>query len=129
MSNVDAVQQAWQKYDRLRAKRPAPQNPSMPASPANEPPSSAGPAHSACAQSPELVGAKLIDGLVAIARHCWRGVHWEKGHEGPRMVRQPLFKAHLEAHLTDGPAVGLAPIVPGESVTRLALLDLDSHRG
>jgi hypothetical protein len=75
------------------------------------------------------VGAKLIDGLVAIARHCWRGVHWEKGPEGPRMVRQPLFKAHLEAHLTDGPAIGLAPIVPGESVTRLALLDLDSHRG
>lgn len=72
----------------------------------------------------------LYEPLVAIAKHCWRGVHWEKGPDGPRPVREPLKKHHLERHLDgSGPGVGLAPIVPGERVTRIAVLDFDSHQG
>jgi hypothetical protein len=71
-----------------------------------------------------------LESLAAIARHCWRGTHWERAPgEHPRHVKEPLKFPHLEKHLGDGPYVGLAPIVPGESSTRIAVLDFDSHKG
>lgn len=72
---------------------------------------------------------ELQEAVAKIARHCWRGAHWEKRPDGPRMVREPLKKSHLERHVNNGPSVGLAPITPGESTTRVAVLDFDSHKG
>jgi len=72
---------------------------------------------------------ELYEAVAKIARHCWRGVHWEKGPNGPRPVREPLKRQHLERHIDGGPGVGLAPITPGESTTRVAVLDFDSHKG
>lgn len=42
---------------------------------------------------------------------------------------EPLTDQRLRQHLTGGSARGVAPMNPGESTTRLALLDFDSHRG
>ena len=78
-----------------------------------------------------LVTDQRLELLAAIARHCWRGVHWErKPGKPPGCVKEPLKFEHLKRHLTPaGPYIGLAPIVPGESTTRIALLDMDSHKG
>lgn len=42
---------------------------------------------------------------------------------------EPLTDQRLRQHLSGGSARGVAPMNPGESTTRLALLDFDSHRG
>lgn len=44
-------------------------------------------------------------------------------------TREPITEARLAKHLNGGPARGVAPIKPGESVTMVATLDLDSHGG
>lgn len=67
--------------------------------------------------------------VVLIARQFWRGAHWTKTPAGPRFVREPLKLSHIERHVDAGPGVGLAPITPGTSTTRVAVLDLDSHKG
>jgi len=67
--------------------------------------------------------------VVLIARQFWRGAHWTKTPSGPRLVREPLKHSHIERHVENGPAVGLAPITPGTSTTRVAVLDFDSHKG
>ena len=72
---------------------------------------------------------EMLESLKALAKHFWRGVHWEKHPDGPRCVREPLKISHLEAHLNGGRGVGLAPITPGTSTTRIALFDLDDHTG
>jgi hypothetical protein len=77
----------------------------------------------------EAIANPLVTSLAELARHCWRGAHWRKSPKGPVCVKEALTFPHLVAHLGRGPAVGLAPIVPGTNVTRLALLDMDSHKG
>lgn len=72
---------------------------------------------------------ELQEAVAKIARHCWRGVHWVKTPEGMKMVREPLKKSHLERHVSGKAGIGLACIVPGESTTRIAVLDFDSHKG
>ena len=72
---------------------------------------------------------ELQEAVAKIARHCWRGAHWVKAPGGPRCVKEPLKKAHLAAHVGGKAGVGLAPITPGESTTRIAVLDFDSHKG
>ncbi len=43
---------------------------------------------------------------------------------------RPLTEAKIEQHVSDsGVRYGCCPIAPGTSTTRLALLDLDSHKG
>jgi len=42
---------------------------------------------------------------------------------------EPLTKLRLAQHLNGGPARGVCPIKPGESVTMVGLYDLDSHGG
>lgn len=42
---------------------------------------------------------------------------------------QPLTSERLARHLNGGPPRGVCPIKPGESVTMVALLDFDSHKG
>lgn len=44
-------------------------------------------------------------------------------------TREPITEARLAKHLNGGPARGVAPIKPGESTTRVAVLDFDSHKG
>ena len=44
-------------------------------------------------------------------------------------TKQPLTPERLAQHLNGGPARGVCPIRAGQSVTMLAVLDFDSHRG
>jgi hypothetical protein len=44
-------------------------------------------------------------------------------------TREALTPARLAKHLNGGPARGVCPIKAGESTTRVAVLDLDSHGG
>src|SRR5262245_34375249 len=44
-------------------------------------------------------------------------------------TNQSLTRERLQRHLNGGPARGVCPIKPGESVTMVALLDFDSHGG
>jgi hypothetical protein len=74
-------------------------------------------------ERPELLYLKQL------AQHMHKGVHWKKYADGPCCIHEPLRVRGITAHLKEGPYVGLAPIVPGTSVTRAALLDLDDHKG
>lgn len=55
--------------------------------------------------------------------------HAMKGANGTVCLKEPLTRAHLLKHLDGGPPRGTYVIKPGESTTRVALLDLDSHKG
>ena len=52
-----------------------------------------------------------------------------KGATGMAWTRDPLTEARISAHLNGGLARGVCPIKAGESTTRIALFDLDSHKG
>lgn len=52
----------------------------------------------------------------------------EAGHMAWR-ADQPLTPERLARHLNGGPARGVCPIREGESTTRVAVLDFDSHDG
>lgn len=52
-----------------------------------------------------------------------------KGPHGIRRINAPLTHDRLIRHLNGGPAHGVYPMESGSSTTRLALFDLDSHRG
>lgn len=52
-----------------------------------------------------------------------------KKANGPAWTGEALTPELLRRHLNRGEARGCCPIKAGESVTRLALLDLDSHKG
>lgn len=56
---------------------------------------------------------------------CWVA---ERG-KPPRCIKEPLTEAKLLKHVNGDPRYGVAPISPGTSVTKLALLDFDSHKG
>src|SRR5262245_42445530 len=75
------------------------------------------------------MSAELVNSVAFICRHFWCDVHWERSHDGPRMLREHLNRAHLVRHIDGGPPIGLAPIVAGKNTTRAAVLDLDSHKG
>lgn len=49
--------------------------------------------------------------------------------EGSRWTDERLTAERIERHITGTPGRGCCPIKAGESTTRLALLDLDSHSG
>lgn len=56
---------------------------------------------------------------------CWvkrPGTH-------PSSLKSPLTADRLAKHCNGGPAYGAALMQPGQSVTMMALLDLDSHQG
>ncbi|MDR8106179.1 PriCT-2 domain-containing protein [Burkholderia cenocepacia] len=59
-----------------------------------------------------------------VTSHCWI-----KRDGPPSHIRKPLTAERLAHHVNDGPAYGAAQIAPGESTTRVACLDLDSHKG
>jgi hypothetical protein len=79
------------------------------------------------------VNASPIDALVralapivsrVVTSHCWVKRDGKFSHS-----RQALTDAKLARHVDGGAAYGAAQIAPGESVTRIAALDLDSHKG
>ncbi|WP_310644933.1 phage/plasmid primase, P4 family [Burkholderia cenocepacia] len=59
-----------------------------------------------------------------VTSHCW-----VKRDGSPSHIRKPLTAERLAHHVNGGPAYGAAQIAPGESTTRVACLDLDSHKG
>lgn len=56
--------------------------------------------------------------------HCWI-----KTRDGPRRIEQVFTPVNLSEHVVGTNTYGLCPIKPGESVTRVACLDMDSHKG
>lgn len=67
--------------------------------------------------------------LDAILSRVSRSHCWIKSDTGPKHLREPLDDEKIKAHLAGHKTYGACPITPGENTTRLALLDLDSHRG
>ncbi|MCA8214498.1 phage/plasmid primase, P4 family [Burkholderia cepacia] len=59
-----------------------------------------------------------------VTSHCW-----VKRDGPPSHIRKPLTAERLAHHVNGGPAYGAAQIEPGASTTRIACLDLDSHKG
>ena len=59
-----------------------------------------------------------------VTSHCWI-----KRDGPPSHIERPLTAARLAHHVNGGPAYGAAQIEPGASTTRIACLDLDSHKG
>jgi hypothetical protein len=49
--------------------------------------------------------------------------------DGSRWTTEPITTHAMERHVNGGPARGACPIKEGESVTMLAVLDMDSHKG
>lgn len=66
--------------------------------------------------------------LPLVDRMC-RSHCWAKGPKGPRYTPEKLDDFKLAEHVEGRKAYGACPITPGESTTRTALLDLDSHKG
>lgn len=76
-------------------------------------------------QKQMLAGALAPIVSRAATSHCWVKRDGKLSH-----TRQPLTEAKLGRHVNgSGSAYGVAQIAPGESVTRLAIFDLDSHKG
>lgn len=73
------------------------------------------------------------DELAAIVRpiveRCYIGHCWRKTSDGPRHIKERFSETLLSEHVMGGNAYGLCPIAPGTSATRVAVLDLDSHKG
>lgn len=59
-----------------------------------------------------------------VTSHCW-----VKRDGAPSHIRRPLTADRLTHHVNGGPAYGAAQIEPGATTTRIACLDLDSHKG
>jgi hypothetical protein len=59
-----------------------------------------------------------------VTSHCWVKQDGKFSH-----TRRPLTDAKLSHHVNGGPAYGAAQIAPGASVTLIAALDFDSHKG
>ena len=64
-----------------------------------------------------------------LVKRCYQGVSAVKASDGARWTKQPLTDARLRAHVEGKKSRGLAPITPGESMTSVALLDVDDHDG
>lgn len=67
--------------------------------------------------------------LAPILARVNRKFCWVKTENGPRRIDDPLDDARIESHLSGKRAFGACPMEPGSSTTRLALYDLDSHKG
>ena len=67
--------------------------------------------------------------LLPLAEAMSWASYWIKTEDGPRHVNRPFTYELLRQHAAGVKAFGLCPIKPGESTTRVACLDLDSHKG
>ena len=73
--------------------------------------------------------AALAAALLPLVRRVRTDITAVKKSDGSRWTREPLTKDRLLAHCNGGPPRGVCPIKAGESVTLVALLDFDSHKG
>jgi hypothetical protein len=112
---------------------PEPETPMQPEQPQlaplaerTPPPVAAVPSAAPPEVKPDPKWAQLVD----IAKLMHRGHHWAQGKDKEmRCVKRALTSQDITKHLDADKPFGLCPIRPGESVTRVALLDLDSHGG
>ena len=74
---------------------------------------------------------QLVQALTPLLRAVRRDVTWSRTAAGKTYLAkgEKLTRARLEAHLNGGPPRGVAPMLPGSSTTRVAVLDLDDHDG
>lgn len=70
-----------------------------------------------------------VDSLDPILERVNRSFCWQKFGDGYRRIEEQLTAHHVKRHLKGLALFGVCPMAPGESTTRLALLDLDSHKG
>lgn len=70
-----------------------------------------------------------IEALTVLADSMCRNHCWLKTADGPRKLNKPFTAALLRDHAKGEKSYGLCPITPGENITRVALLDFDSHKG
>lgn len=71
----------------------------------------------------------LVKALEPITSRVRTDICWKKTDDGPRRIDAPLTATKLDKHVNGGPAYGAAPILPGQTTTMVAVLDLDSHKG
>lgn len=72
----------------------------------------------------------LLKSLGPLLARVRRDHHAVKGEGGVLCMKEPLADEKLLAHLDgSGPPRGAYLILPGESTTRVAVLDFDSHKG
>lgn len=72
----------------------------------------------------------LLPALIPLVSRCRQDVTWRKmGSQTALRKNDPLTKTILKEHLRGVAARGVSPIFEGQSTTRVALLDLDSHKG
>lgn len=64
-----------------------------------------------------------------ILQRVRRDVSAIKLSDGSRWTTEPLTDERVREHLTTGLPRGVCPMSPGDTTTRLALYDLDSHKG
>jgi hypothetical protein len=70
-----------------------------------------------------------VAALMPLVERLHRGHCWVKTAEGPRRIDERLDDFKIAEHIEGRKAYGACPIAPGESTTRVALLDFDSHKG
>lgn len=78
---------------------------------------------------PSCTHSDLVAALAPIVSRVVTSHCWIKRDGPPSHIRRPLTADRLVHHVNGGPAYGAAQIAPGESTTRVACLDLDSHKG
>lgn len=71
----------------------------------------------------------LLYALAPLTERVRTDVTAVKTDDGSRWTRQALTKARLVAHVKGGTPRGVCPIDEDSDTTRVALLDLDSHKG
>lgn len=71
----------------------------------------------------------LIAALEPLTSRARTDVTATKGPAGMAWTREALTRVRLQRHLDGSMPRGVCPIKAGESTTRIALFDLDSHKG
>ena len=76
------------------------------------------------------MSATNLNVLEPVLERVHRDFHWvRRAGRPPSRIDEPLTAARITKHLNGGAALGAVPIAPGTSTTRIALIDLDSHKG
>lgn len=76
-----------------------------------------------------MTAVNLIAALAPLTSRARTDVTAIKGPQGMAWTREALTEVRLKRHLDGSMPRGVCPIKAGESTTRIALFDLDSHKG
>lgn len=75
----------------------------------------------------DAINAAMLEPILSRAR---TSAYAEKSPgQAPWRVKKNIIPAIIERHLAGGKALGVYPMEPGATTTRIALLDFDSHGG